>query len=126
MIEIRNVSKSFGDICAVDSVTAGIGNGQIFGLIGTNGAGKSTLLRLMAGVLKADEGEILIDGQEEEFQKLYEFNRRIGLPVSFHEMGITLEDLRKVAERITRDEDLEHYPYPVNVDMIMKAAERLA
>ena len=69
---------------------------------------------------------LLIDGQEEEFQKLYEFNRRIGLPVSFHEMGITLEDLRKVAERITRDEDLEHYPYPVTVDMIMKAAERLA
>ena len=63
MIEIRNVSKSFGDISAVDSITAGIGNGEIFGLIGTNGAGKSTLLRLLAGVLKADEGEILVDGR---------------------------------------------------------------
>lgn len=63
MIEIRNVSKSFGEIRALDKVSAVIGEGHVFGLVGTNGAGKSTLMRLIAGVLKADQGEILVDGQ---------------------------------------------------------------
>lgn len=63
MIEIRNVSKSFGEIKALDRVSAAIGEGHVFGLVGTNGAGKSTLMRLMAGVLRPDQGEILVEGQ---------------------------------------------------------------
>lgn len=63
MIELKTVSKTFQDIHALDHVTTKITDGMIFGLIGSNGAGKSTLLRLIAGILKADEGEILLDGQ---------------------------------------------------------------
>ena len=59
MIEIRNCSKAFGEIHAIDHVLMEIGERQIFGLVGTNGAGKSTLLRMAAGVIKPDEGEIL-------------------------------------------------------------------
>lgn len=62
MIEIRDISKGFEDIKAVDHVTITIKEGCVFGLIGTNGAGKSTVLRMMSGVLKPDEGEILVDG----------------------------------------------------------------
>lgn len=62
MIEIRDISKSFEDIKAVDHVSITMKEGCVFGLIGTNGAGKSTVLRMMSGVLKPDEGEILIDG----------------------------------------------------------------
>ena len=58
MIEIRNCSKAFGEIHAIDHVLMEIGERQIFGLVGTNGAGKSTLLRMAAGVIKPDEGEI--------------------------------------------------------------------
>ena len=61
MIEIRNCSKAFGEIHAIDHVLMEIGEHQIFGLVGTNGAGKSTLLRMAAGVIKPDEGEILVD-----------------------------------------------------------------
>ena len=61
MIEIRNCSKAFGKIQAVNQVSLQITDREIFGLIGTNGAGKSTLLRMMAGIIKADEGEILMD-----------------------------------------------------------------
>ena len=64
MIETRNLTKRFGDITAVDHVSADIREGSVFGLIGTNGAGKSTFLRLLSGVLKPDEGSVTIDGQE--------------------------------------------------------------
>ncbi|MEE1085732.1 MAG: ABC transporter ATP-binding protein [Schaedlerella sp.] len=61
MIEIRHVKKAYDEIMAVNNVTLEIQEGIVFGLLGTNGAGKSTLLRMLAGILKADEGEIIID-----------------------------------------------------------------
>ena len=61
MIELKNVSKTFNDVKAVDNICLAIRNNTVMGLLGTNGAGKSTLLRMMSGVLKPDEGEILID-----------------------------------------------------------------
>ena len=63
MIEVKNLSKSFGAVKAIDAISAHIEEGHVFGLIGTNGAGKSTLMRLLTGVLKPDGGEILIDGE---------------------------------------------------------------
>ena len=61
MIEIRNVTKSYGDIVSLDNVSAKIGNGSIYGLIGSNGAGKRTLLRVMAGIFRPDGGDVLYD-----------------------------------------------------------------
>ena len=63
MIEVKNLSKSFGAVKAIDAISAHIEEGHVFGLIGTNGAGKSTFMRLLTGVLKPDGGEILIDGE---------------------------------------------------------------
>ena len=63
MIQIKNVSKTFGDIKAVDQISLTIPNGIVFGMLGTNGAGKRTLLRMISGVLKADQGQILIDDE---------------------------------------------------------------
>lgn len=62
MIEIRNVTKSYDKIKAVDNVSVTIKENTVFGLIGTNGAGKSTVLRMLAGVLEPEQGEIAIDG----------------------------------------------------------------
>ena len=61
MIEIKDVTKRFGNITAVDNVSVTIKEGNVFGLIGTNGAGKSTVLRLTTGVYRPDEGEVFID-----------------------------------------------------------------
>lgn len=63
MIEIKNVTKVFEGYHAVDHTSAEIHEGQIFGLVGSNGAGKSTLMRMMTGILKPEEGEVLIDGR---------------------------------------------------------------
>ena len=62
MIEINNVSKSYEGHMAVDSLSLSMKEGEIFGLVGTNGAGKTTLLRMLCGILKADSGDIKIDG----------------------------------------------------------------
>ncbi len=62
-ITVREVSKKFHKIQALNGVTTSIHKGSIFGLIGSNGAGKSTLLRLLAGVYRPDGGEILVDGE---------------------------------------------------------------
>ena len=63
MIELKNVSKYYGDIAAVDNISLTIKEGAVMGLLGTNGAGKSTLLRSMAGILKPEHGKILINGE---------------------------------------------------------------
>ena len=62
MIKACDVSKTFGDFRALDHLSCEIPRGCIYGMVGSNGAGKSTFLRLIAGVYKADGGEITIDG----------------------------------------------------------------
>ena len=64
MIEMKGISKKFDQIQAVSKVSGEIREGSVFGLVGTHGAGKSTCLRMMSGILKADEGEVLVDGQD--------------------------------------------------------------
>ena len=63
MIEINNVSKSYGTHMAVKNLSLRMQEHEVFGMVGTNGAGKTTLLRMMCGVLTPDEGEIRIDDQ---------------------------------------------------------------
>ena len=62
MIELKNLNKTFRDIHAVDHISGSIREGMVFGLIGSNGAGKSTLLRMIAGIIRPDSGEILVNG----------------------------------------------------------------
>lgn len=50
MIQIQNMTKKFGDICAVNDISLEIPEGMMFGLLGTNGAGKTTLLRMLSGI----------------------------------------------------------------------------
>ena len=64
ILKVNNVTKYYGDFKAVDNLSFTVESGEIFGLLGINGAGKSTLLRLLCGVYKADNGSILIDGNE--------------------------------------------------------------
>ena len=60
MIEVQNISKHFGDISAVSSLTFNVKRGEIFGIVGPDGAGKSTLLRIIASILSPNEGTITI------------------------------------------------------------------
>ncbi|MCH5171331.1 MAG: ABC transporter ATP-binding protein [Erysipelotrichales bacterium] len=64
MIDVINLCKSYGKNNVLINANLKIGDGNIFGLVGINGAGKSTLLRLLSGVMQADSGQILINGEE--------------------------------------------------------------
>ena len=63
MLKINHLSKLYGEKKAVDDLTLHIAPGEIYGFIGHNGAGKTTTLKSVAGILKFDEGEILIGGK---------------------------------------------------------------
>lgn len=62
MLEVRNISKSFGGLKALDDVTLSVGEGEIVALIGPNGAGKTTLFSVVAGFAEADEGTVIFHG----------------------------------------------------------------
>ncbi|MEQ1901448.1 MAG: ATP-binding cassette domain-containing protein [Devosia sp.] len=62
IIELKNITKSYGNIFALGGVSLHVDPGEVVGLIGDNGAGKSTLIKILAGVIKPTSGEILING----------------------------------------------------------------
>ena len=64
MIEVKNITKSYGNKKVVDNVSLNIQEGKITSFIGPNGAGKSTLLSIMSRLLKRDSGEVLLDGKD--------------------------------------------------------------
>ena len=62
MLEMKNVTKAFGDFKALDDLTLTVPKGAVYGLVGPNGAGKSTAIRLLTGVYQANAGQILMEG----------------------------------------------------------------
>lgn len=63
LLEIKNVSKSFGAVDVLRGIDLSIDAGSVTGLVGDNGAGKSTLMKTVTGIYTADEGDVLFDGQ---------------------------------------------------------------
>lgn len=63
MISVKNASKSFGNLEALQKVSLNVNKGSIYGLVGSNGAGKTTLLKLLAGIYQQDSGEVQIAGE---------------------------------------------------------------
>jgi simple sugar transport system ATP-binding protein len=63
LIELRDISKSYGQVYALGGVNLSVDRGEVVGLIGDNGAGKSTLIKILSGVVKPTSGEILIRGK---------------------------------------------------------------
>ena len=64
LLEIRNVTKRFGGLKALDNVSFNINSGEIVGLIGPNGSGKSTLINVITGFYKPTSGEVLLKGKD--------------------------------------------------------------
>ena len=75
MLEVKNISISFGGLKAVNDFSVTIEKGQLYGLIGPNGAGKTTVFNLLTGVYKPDTGTILLDGKNITGRSTIEINQ---------------------------------------------------
>ncbi len=76
LLELRNVSRTFGGVKAIRNVSLTLQSGQIVGLIGPNGAGKSTLVNVITGVHPATSGEILHEGEPIQHLKPFQISAR--------------------------------------------------
>ena len=64
IIEIKELSKSFGEIKAVDDLSFSVKQGELFAFLGVNGAGKSTTINIICAQLEKDRGSVIIDGED--------------------------------------------------------------
>jgi ribose transport system ATP-binding protein len=72
LLEVRNLTKSFPGVRALNGVNLTLATGEVLAVIGENGAGKSTLMKILAGVFRADSGEMLLDGTPVEIRSVHE------------------------------------------------------
>lgn len=77
MIEVRNLTKRYGDLVAIDNISFTAEKGQILGFLGPNGAGKTTTMRIITGYMPASSGTVTVAGFD-IFDNSYEVRRRIG------------------------------------------------
>lgn len=90
MLEVKNLSISFGGLKAVDDFSVVIEKGQLYGLIGPNGAGKTTVFNLLTGVYQPDNGSILLDGKNITGKKTIEINQE-GIARTFQNIRLFKE-----------------------------------
>jgi branched-chain amino acid transport system ATP-binding protein len=64
MLQVKNITRRFGGLIAVNGISFDVGAGEVVSVVGPNGAGKTTLFNLITGVLKPDGGRVLLDGQD--------------------------------------------------------------
>ena len=87
LLEVRNVSKSFGAIHAVSDISWSVEPGEVVGLMGDNGAGKSTLVKLIAGNFPPTDGEVLVDGEVCHFHKPIQARAK-GIEVVYQDLAL--------------------------------------
>jgi len=97
LLEVKNVSKSFPGVKALDDVTIHVRHSEIHAFIGENGAGKSTLMKILNGVYTKDSGDIYIDGEKAEIHSPNDA-RRYGISIIYQEQNVIPE--LSVAESI--------------------------
>jgi ABC-2 type transport system ATP-binding protein len=129
IVEIDGVSKSFRYKDALKNISFAVPSGQICGLLGPNGAGKTTLFRLLMGILKANRGQLLVDGLD-AFEKRVEVKRLIGflpdepvfysylsgrevleLSAAMHGLGVpaTMDRINPIMAKLRLSEDIDSY-----------------
>ena len=102
---VRGLSKAFPGVQALEKVNLSVRKGEVHCLMGENGAGKSTLVKILAGVYRKDEGEILFEGREVSIGGIHEA-QRMGISFIFQELSIV--DALTVEENITLGSESSH------------------
>jgi ABC-type sugar transport system ATPase subunit len=87
ILSVRNITKCFGGLIAVNNVSCEINRGEVVGLLGDNGAGKSTLIKCISGVYHADEGEMFFEGKRAHFSHPIDA-RRHGVETIYQDLAL--------------------------------------
>ena len=116
-LELRGVSKSFGNLIANDQINLKVGKGEIHAILGENGAGKSTLMNIVYGLLQPDSGEILVDDQ---IVKIYEPSDAIKHGIGMVHQHFMLIPVFTVAENIALGREKSRFGIMSLVDIKTK------
>ena len=123
-LELRNVTKRFGQVIANDKVSLSVNKGEILAVVGENGAGKSTIMKILYGLEKPDSGEIFIDGKKMNFHNPSDAMKQgIGM-VQQHFM---LFESMTVAENIVYKNEMKKgifFDYKKNIQMVEELSKR--
>ncbi len=123
MVRLKNISKYYGNIKAIDSVSFGLNKGEVLGLVGPNGSGKTTLLKIILGILKPSSGNVHIEGKELSEKDWRLFRKRIGyMPerITFYDnlsgietlqffskvKGGNIDNIHTILSRLLSDDDI--------------------
>ena len=95
MIQIKNISQSYGDFKVLDDISLEIPEGKITALIGANGAGKSTLLGVVSRLLMPSYGQVFIDDEDISLMKSHEVAKKLAIlkQTNQHQVRISIRDL---------------------------------
>jgi ribose transport system ATP-binding protein len=122
MLQITNLTKTFGPVQALKGISIDIRPNEVVGLIGENGAGKSTLMRILAGSHQPTSGEILLDGRPVQFRNSREAAAH-GIGMVFQEQSLLLN--LSVAENIYFGEERQFSQFGIiNYKRMQEAARR--
>src|SRR5215204_3702890 len=97
MLELKNITKTFGTVIANNDVSIKVQKGTIHAIVGENGAGKSTIMRIAYGFYNADSGEIFVDGKPAQIRTPHD---AIALGIGMVHQHFMLVDTMSVAENI--------------------------
>jgi ABC-2 type transport system ATP-binding protein len=113
MIELSNLTKRYAQTTAVDGLNLSVSEGEIFGFLGPNGAGKTTTIRMMMGLLRPSEGQVLLGG--------YDLHRE---PIAAKQLCGFVPDRPHVYEKLTGAELLDFVADLYHIGAAQKAARR--
>ena len=95
LLEVKNISKSFGGVKAIQNFSLEANTGEIHSIIGPNGAGKTTIFNTISGVYKPDSGQVILDGKDITNMEQYKI-ARLGMGRTFQNIrlfkGLTVEE----------------------------------
>ncbi len=121
ILEAKNISKAYVGVQALDSVNMDIRKGEIHCLVGENGSGKSTLIKIVAGVVKQDTGEIILNGHPYTYLHAIDSIRQ-GVQIIYQDLSL-FPNLT-VAENISLNQEIERSSKTINWNDIRSIAEK--
>lgn len=119
MIEVKNITKKYGSITAVDNISFKIEEGEIVGLLGPNGAGKSTTMNMITGYIEPTEGEILINGYD-----ISKKPKKAKSQIGYMPEGVPLYSDLTVKEFITYMAELKRVDRKTKKEKVQKIIEQ--